>query len=180
VTRSSFPTLAPALVAACLSAAGCSSDPTKGYAFSSSYRTDIQSINVPIFQNTTFSRGIENDLTEAIIVELRKSTPWSVTNADGAQTTLRGSIVSAELKKLSTSRDTGLVEELAVSLTVDFEWKDNRTGQVLVARRGFTSAEPFVPARGTSGAINERIETGQFAAVQELSREIVGSLRASW
>lgn len=165
---------------AALSVGGCASDPSKGYSFSSSYREDIRSISVPVFQNTTFAHGVELELTEAVIAEIKKSTPWAVTRSDGAQTTLRGAVTGSELKKISTARDSGLVEELAVTLTVDFEWKDNRTGKVLAVRRGFSAAEPFVPARGTRGAINERVETGQFATVQELAREIVAALRSAW
>ncbi|MFN0011434.1 MAG: LPS assembly lipoprotein LptE [Phycisphaerales bacterium] len=158
----------------------CASDPAKGYAFSSSYDAGIASINVPIFDNTTFSRGIETELAAALVAEVRKSTPWRVDQSDAAQTTLRGSITSSELRKISTARDSGFVEQLAVEITVDFEWKDNRTGKVLVGRRAFSAAEAFVPARGTSGPVNERLELGQHATVAELARAIVGELRSGW
>jgi hypothetical protein len=155
---------------------GCSSDPRQGYSFSSTFRTDVDSISVPIFQNTTFTRGLEVELTEAVVAELRKSTDWRIVQEETAQTTLRGTITSSELRKLSTARNTGLVEELGVIVTIDFEWKDNRTGRILTARRGFTASQPFAPARG----IGERIETGQHATVQEMARDIVAELRAGW
>jgi hypothetical protein len=61
-------------------------------------------------------------------------------------------------------------------ITIDYEWKDNRTGQVLLARTSFTSAEPFAPARGVA----DRIEAGQNAAIAELARDVVESLRSNW
>jgi hypothetical protein len=170
---------APAL-GVLLSLPGCAANPSEGYAFASSYRTDIASVSVPIFGNDTYSRGIEVQLTEAVIAEIRRATPWKIIQGSAAQTTLSGTIVSSEMAKLSTARDTGLVEELAVVLSVNFTWKDNRTGKTLVTRTSFRAAEPFVPARGTSGPINERLDVGQAGSVQEMARRIVAELRASW
>ncbi|MGQ0629181.1 MAG: LPS assembly lipoprotein LptE [Phycisphaerales bacterium] len=155
---------------------GCATDPREGYSTASTYPTEIESIAVPVFQNTTFARGLEVELTEALVAELRKSSPYRVVQSDSPQSTLRGTITGSDLRKLSTGRTSGLVEDLAVVLTVDFEWKDNRTGRVLSARRGFTTAEAFAPSRG----VGERIETGQHAAVQEMARAIAGELRAGW
>jgi len=154
----------------------CASDPRSGYSFASTFPSEVQTIAVPVFANTTFTRGIDVELTEAVITELRKSTPYRVVQTESPQTTLRGSITSTELRKLSTARTSGLVEELAVVMTIDFEWKDNRTGKVLTARRGFAASEPFAPARG----VGERIETGQHAVVQEMARAIVNEMRSGW
>lgn len=161
---------------AVLGLGACASDPREGYSFSSTFRSDVESISLPIFGNTTYAQGIEVELTEALASELRKQTRWKIVQEQTAHTTLRGTITGSELRKLSTARDTGLVEELGVSLTVDFEWKDNRTGKVLVARRAFSATEAFAPARG----LGERIEIGQHAAVQELARGIVAEMRGGW
>lgn len=154
----------------------CASDPTKGYVWSSTYAADIHSVHVPIFQNSTFSRGIEIELTDAIIKEIQSKTPWRVVPADAASTTLTGAITDSRLRSLSLGRDSGLVQEQAVELTVQFEFKDNRTGKVLVARRNFAASDAFVPAQG----LNERLETGQHGAIAKLARDIVAELRSSW
>jgi hypothetical protein len=154
----------------------CASDPGQGYAFSRPYRQDVQSISVPIFQNVTFLRGAEVRLTEGLIKELRRQTDWKVGDAAGAQTTLTGTITASELRASSLGRDTGLVEDQAVILTVDFEWKDVRTGKVLLSRRQFRASESFVPARGAG----ERIELAQNATIEALARDIVAEMRSSW
>lgn len=146
------------------------------YAFDTGYRTDIQTVTVPIFGNGTQDTGIELELTEAIVKEIHRTTPWKVLSDPSAQTTLTGSVVSSTLRKLSTDGDSGLVRELAVDVAVTFEWKDTRSGEVLVARRNFRNAEPFAPALGAS----ERIEVGRRAVVNELARSIVAELRTSW
>ena len=61
-------------------------------------------------------------------------------------------------------------------MTVDFEWRDARTGEYIVRRREFSATESFVPARPS----NERLELGQQAVVQELARAIVSEMRSSW
>jgi len=165
-----------ALSTASLVLPGCASDPRSGYSTQSTFSRQFETISVPVFRNSTFSRGVETQLTEALVAEIRQTTPYTVVQSGSPQTTLRGTITSAELRKLSTSRTSGMVEELAVVLTVDFEWKDNRTGKVLVARRNFVAAENFAPSTG----IGERIETGQHATVQELARGIVAELRSGW
>lgn len=170
------------LIAACACTAilGCASDPRSGYAFESSFASGVSSVRLPVFENDTFARGIEVELAEALAHEVRTRTPWRIVQNETAQSTLTGRIVSAELARISTGRDTGLVEEQAYTLTVDFTFTDNRTGKALVERRSFRAASTFVPTRGTTGSINERIEVGQAGTVQELARRIVDQLRSGW
>lgn len=155
---------------------GCATDPSEGYAFGTTYRKDIQTIAVPVFANQTFSRGVELRLTEAIATEIRRTTDWRITDAAGAQTTLTGSVVESRLTKLSTARETGLVEDVGVTLVINFEWRDARTGKVLAARRNFAASESFVPARGAG----ERLEIGQYGAIDRLAKDVVAELRGSW
>lgn len=156
-----------------LALTGCGSS---GYRFSDAYRTDVRTVAVPMFENATFAHGMEATLTDAIVKEIHRTTPWRVAPSDAADTTLSGAITAADLRRLSRGSETGLVQESAVELTVTFEWKRNATGEVLVARRNFRAAEPFVPARGAQ----ERIELGEHASADELARTIVAELRSSW
>ena len=130
-------------VAAALGAAavlpGCSADPTRGYSFNSTYDGQVRTISVPIFRNETYSSGLEVSLTEAIISEIQRSTPWRVVGPTHAATTLSGSIDETSMTQLSRQRETGLTQEQALRVTVSFDWTDNRSGQVRVSRREFTS-----------------------------------------
>jgi hypothetical protein len=166
-----------AVVAAGVCVPGCASDPTRGYAFASSHDASIRTVAVPIFQNPTYTRGIEVELTDAIIKEIQAKTPWRVVpEGSGANSTLSGKLTDSRLHRLSTSPGTGYAQELAVELTVDFDFKDARTGKTIVSRRGFTASDEFVPA----SPANERIEKGEHGAVQRLARDIVAELRSNW
>jgi hypothetical protein len=147
-----------------------------GYTTASSYAADVKSVAVPIFANQSGTRGLELDLTQAVIAELRRSTPYAVTTPESAQTILTGTITNAGLQRLTLGRDTGLAQDLAVIITVDFAWRDAATGKARTARRNFSAAENFVPASGA----RERLELGQTAAVQRLARDIVNEIRGGW
>ncbi len=154
----------------------CGTDATRGYAFSTARQNDVRSVAVPIFNNTTFTRGVEFDLTDAIVKEIHRTTPWAVIRSDSAQTVLTGTITGSDLRPLTLVRSEGYVQEMAVRLTVDFEWRDMRTGRVLASRRGLTAAETFVPARPAG----ERVELAEHATVAELARLIVAEMRTDW
>lgn len=164
-----------ALGLAALLSGGCAAAPDEGYVLGDAHDRSIRSVRVPLFENETFDHGLEMRLTEALIKEIERSTPWNV-STDAAATSLTGSIRTSNLATLSTNRDSGLVQELAVEIAVDFEWRDNRTGRTLLARRDFRSAGTFVPAFG----VQERLATGQQAAIEALARDIVAELRSDW
>lgn len=157
-------------------AGACGSDARQGYAWTSPYRQDIRTISVPTWDNATHVRDIEFQLTEAIIKEVHRSTPWKVVSPGAADTTLSGVITDAQLRKLGTQSVSGLVQELAVDIAVTFEWKESRTGKVLVAKRNFRTSEPFVPAQGAQ----ERLELGERSTIDQMAKEIVAELRSSW
>ena len=155
---------------------GCSSDPRSGFAFQDAYRADVRTVAVPVFDNGSFHHGLELTLTDALIKEIHRTTPWRVAGGDEADTTLSGSITSVELRRLLRNSETGLVQEMATDVAVSFEWKRNRTGEVMVSRRNFRSSEAFVPARGAQ----ERLELGERATIDRLAKDIVSELRSSW
>jgi hypothetical protein len=167
------------LVMACALAivfTGCASDPTKGYAPASLYPEGISTVAVPVFSCDSYTRDVEFELTDALIKEIEARTPYKVVPEGRADTILLGRIKTIELDQLSKSRQTGLSEEQIISVTIDFEWKDLRSSRTLVQREGFTGQGFFDPSRPTG----EPIELGQFAAVQQLARDVVAQLRADW
>jgi len=159
-----------------LSVAGCASSPTEGYASTTTYSEDVTTVSIPIFRNQTFSRDIEFELTDAVIKEIQRRTPYRIVPEGRADTVLEGVIRSVELGQLSRSRSTGLTEEAILSVTIDFEWKDLRTGHTLLSREEFSGQAVFMP----SGPSREPIELGEFAAVELLARDIVSEMRSEW
>lgn len=173
-------TLRPAgmalLAAALILLGACSGDPSLGYSAASTYDTGVRTISVPIFDNKSYDYRLEALLTEAIVKEIQQTTPWRVVGPGGADTTLTGTIVRSDLRPTAIRSGSGYAQEQAVTLVVDFQWKDNRTGDVLVDRTNFAASEIFA----ASLPVKERIEVGQHATIQTLARDIVGELRSNW
>jgi hypothetical protein len=63
------------------------------YGFSSSVRTHIATVAVPILTNETVEYGAEQDVTDAIIREFTKDGSLRVVGEDVADSALRGSVV---------------------------------------------------------------------------------------
>jgi hypothetical protein len=105
-----------------------------GYTTKPLYPCHIRTVYVPIFKNRTYRRGIEFDLTRAVVREIEAKTPYKVVSTSGADTELSGTIIS--LNKLVINRDQlNEIREAETTLTVEIIWKDLRTQEILSARR---------------------------------------------
>ncbi len=169
--------MALALSLAFIALHGCAADGTVGgYGSKSIYDTSIHTIAVPIFQNRTFYREYEFQLTESLIKDIEAHTPYKVTRDTSADTMLTGTILSVDQHLLSRQLDTGVVQEAELVMTVSFEWKDLRTGRIIRKRSRVLGAGQYVATRGLS----ESVEVGGHAAVTQVSREIVSVMAADW
>lgn len=164
------------LVVAVIWLMGCASDPTKGYSAKSTFPQAVSSVAVPIFTTRSYVRDVEFEFTDALIKEIEARTPYKVTSEQRADTIILGQINSVELGQLSKSPRTGLSEEVIVSVTIDFQWRDLRSGKVLLERKAYAGHGLFVP----SNPSGEPIELGTFATVQQLARDVVAEMRLDW
>lgn len=168
------------LAAALLLAGGCASTNSDGertgYAAASLYPEKYHTIAVSIFDNKTFVTGIERDITDAVIKEIQKRTPYAVLNAESAETELSGTITGVEKTRLNRASGSGLVREMLLSVTVDFKWKDRRTGKMIVERRQFSAGDEYIP----SIPVGERPEIAEFGVADQLAQQIVAAMRDQW
>ena len=121
-----------------------------GYTTRPNYDTSIRTVRVPIFKNNTLRRGLEFDLTRAVVREIELKTPYKVVSANcDADTELTGTIFSYN-KNILNRNQLNEVREAETTLAVELVWKDLRTGEILTRpRRGETTpAAPFLPAPG--------------------------------
>jgi len=175
VRRTISPLLVALGLAACLTGCdGRSYSKIGGYSWSSLYRQDIRTVAVPIFRNIDYSRGDEFALTRAIVQQLETRTPYKVVSRDRADSLLEGEIVSVTLGGVSRDALSALPQEQLYIVTVNFTWKDLRTGQVLVERKGFQQAVSMFPTLGESR------ETGQQLNAEALATAIVQELQGDW
>ena len=65
-----------------------------GYHWGSLYREDIHTVAVPIFGSKDFHRGVEFQISDALVHQIEAFTPYKVVDRDKADTILEGEIVS--------------------------------------------------------------------------------------
>jgi hypothetical protein len=138
------------------------------------YRENVRTVAVPIFSNKTFNRGLEFNLSKAVITQLESRTPYHVAPKERADTLLEGEIMSTRVNNISRSPFNALPQEQLFLITVNFTWKDLRTGQIYVERRGFEQSAPYYPTLGEDPSV------GTQDNIEKLALAIVEELQAPW
>ena len=160
--------LTTALVALALLLTGC------GYSTTELYPTQYNTVTVPNFDNRSNDRNVEFNLREALIKELEQRTPYKAVSGTGlSDTQLTGTVTRVSRQLISRDATAGLPQEIEVTVTVDFQWRDLRTGKVIRSYRGLSAAGQFVPNR----TVGEFSEDGVRLAVSRLATDIVSRMR---
>jgi hypothetical protein len=154
-----------------------------GYRFGNQglYPDDIKTIRVPVFQSSSFRRDLGEQLTEAVVKEIEKRTPYKVVRDGNADSVLIGRITS-EHKHLLVENLQGDSREVEYGLVVNVRWIGRR-GDVI--REGpplkipndsvdVNAASHQVPEYGQSTA------TAQLQNIQTLAERIVNLMEAPW
>ncbi len=122
-----------------------------GYSTRPNYDLGIHTVRVPIFKNRTFRKGLEFELTRAVIREIEQKTPYKVVSEGcPADTELTGTIVSFT-KVVINVNPLNEVREAETTLGVEVVWKDLRTGEYLT-RPGRRPGEP-IPVEPPAGPL---------------------------
>jgi hypothetical protein len=148
--------------------------PGCGYSTKMPYNRSVRTVAVPVFGNRTFRREWEFRLTEAIDKNIEYRTPYKLASQKKADTILTGEIIDIQENVLTRRFGTGLPRESEVTIIVNFQWKDLRSGRVIVDRRAFNRGSTEIPQ------IGERIEDAEQLAVERLAAAIVDQMQADW
>ncbi len=145
-----------------------------GYSSRPPYNTSVSTVAVPIFTNKTFRREWEFRLTEALDKNIESRTPYKLAEQSKADTVLTGEIVDIREDVLTRQFGVNLPRETQLTIVVDFQWKDLRTGKVLVERKQFNRSATEIPE------IGEHVADAEQAAVENLARAIVDQMQKDW
>ncbi len=158
----------PALFAA-LFFAGCS-----GYSSRSLYPEDIKSVYIEMFENTTFWRDIEYDLTDAVAKRVEADTPYKIiSDRNKADTILSGKIAGVSNSPLTLEPETGRPLETQAEVFASFTWKDLRTGQYL-AQDTISATASF------SNFQDQGFDYASKVAANKLAERIVEQMQVGW
>jgi hypothetical protein len=119
------------MLSACL--CGCAWDGhfnILGYTTRPNYDEQIKTVRVTIFKNQTYIRGLEYELTQAVIREIQSKTPFRVVSEGcAADTELVGNIVSRN-KLPVLYGPFNEVRDVEYTIGVELIWRDLRPGHV--------------------------------------------------
>ncbi|MBN1795750.1 MAG: hypothetical protein JW804_03675 [Sedimentisphaerales bacterium] len=146
-----------------------------GYSTESLYPDNVATVYVKMFENKTFERGIEYELTDALAKQIEASTPYKiVSSADRADTILTGYIGPVGKSILSAERETGRPLEKEVLINATVSWKNLKTGDILL------NAEQVSASATYSEWQNQGFAYGSTLAANKLAKRIVEAMEKSW
>jgi hypothetical protein len=149
-----------------------------GYKIGTMHRTDVRSIVVPVWTrgNGVFRRGLEMDLTKAVITRIQLDTRYKITTEAHADTKLTGQVVEVRQRALTINTNTGGSRAQEATFTVSFKWVDLRSGDELVVRDAFEVRGRYI----TAAPFGETFFTGSQEAIDEAAQRIVEQLEQGW
>ncbi len=175
LTRSGY-ALIVALVA--LAPAGCAA-----YRFgaASLFPPDIQTIYVPVFESDSFRRNFSELVTEAVIKEIERVTPYKVVGTPDADSVLTGKVTSDTKRTLIEDRY-DQPREMEINLALEVRWV-NRRGNLI--DQGTTVPPPedavLLTSPGTLVAeFGQSVSTAQLQAIQRIATKVVAMMETPW
>ncbi len=146
-----------------------------GYSNESLFPEDVSSVYVEMFDNRSFRRGVEYELTDALAKRIEAETPYKIISSkDRADTVLSGQIVSVGESRLSTERETGRPLEEEVELRAVVNWKNLKTGELLIDNRAVSGSASY------SEWQRQGFRYGSTLAANNLAKRIVELMEKQW
>ncbi len=147
---------------------GCS------YSTDRPFRKDVKTICVKPFSSRAFRRRIEMNLTEAIKKRINLDTPYKLTDEAHADTILTGEVLDVRQGTMGRDFRVNRPRETQLTLIVSFQWKDLRTGKILVKR------DRWLVSYDYSRPVGETEYIALQGAVDRMAETIVEQLERDW
>lgn len=145
-----------------------------GYELNGPFRQGIQTVYVDMFTTREFRRNLEFQLTEAVKKRIGLETPYRLAPKESADTILRGEILEERQAAFAPDFNTRIPRETQLVLGCRMEWKDLRSGEILVDRPVVLQAVDY---------LRPTLETEKYAqqvVVDKLAARIVTEMYDAW
>jgi len=159
-----------------------------GYATNDVFRSDIKTVYVQFFDNKTFRRELEVEVTKAVVEEIKLRTPFIIAPRDRADSILSGEIVDfRERAQVKSEEDQILLS--GATIEVNFRWRDRLTGTDIVPEQKVvasarvagiaapTGLEALTPPRVQRGTL----DLAPFGRLfQKTAQGVVDNMEKNW
>jgi len=144
-----------------------------GYSAKPLLKSGVRTVYVPVFDNKTFRREIEFQLTEAVKNEILYKTDLKIVPKEKADSILEGEIVDFR-ERVLTEDSHDNAEEVRVFVYVNVRWRDLRTGRTLMSQERITAPTEFYIPKG------ETVRTATAESFRDLAELIVNLMEEEW
>jgi len=146
-----------------------------GYSNKSLFPQDLNSVCLEMFENQTFRRGLEYELTDALAKRIEAETPYKIiSSVDRADTVMNGQITEISEAVLTTERETGFALEKELYVKAVVNWKNLKTGQLLIDDKSVTVSASY------SEYQNQDLGYASALAANKLAQKIVELMEKTW
>jgi hypothetical protein len=141
-----------------------------GYEAGGPYRRDVRTVYVDMFDTKEFRRDLEFALTEAVKKRIATDTPYRLAERPQADTVLKAEVLEVRQAAFAPEPRSRLPREKQMTLAVRVEWKDLRTGKLLIDLPVLLTTVDYVPPLGESEFF------GQDKVVERAAQRIVARM----
>lgn len=158
---------------AAITAGGCGS--STGYSNVSLYPEGVKSIYVEMFDNRSFRRGNEFTFSNALAKRIEAETPYKiVSDRDRADSVISGQLVVVGESFLTLERELGRALEKEVILTAVVNWKDLKTGRLMINSQTVTATASYSDFQGQDFTYASAV------AANKLAKNVVELMENQW
>jgi hypothetical protein len=173
--RNTFLCLLPA--ACCLLLSGCA---TYKIGNASLFPPDVQTVYVPIVESSSFRPDLGEKLTEAIVKEIERRTPYKVVGSPNADSILSAKLIE-DTKRVIVENKFDEARSTEVNYQVRVTWINRKGDQI------YNGAVPLPPQFVQLGQganyipeFGQSYTTSEMQVVQKLASQIVGLMEIPW
>ncbi len=161
-----------AVVLYALTLTGCS---LKGYSNTTLYPKEVTSVCVRMFDNRTFWRNMEYDLTDALSKRIEAKTPYKIISDDDlADTVISGQITNVRKSVLIRDREIGSALQNEMLIQAVVSWKNLKTGELLIDSQEISAASQY------SESLNQGVGYATNLAANKLAERIIELMETRW
>jgi len=146
-----------------------------GYSNESLYPDDVTSVRLEMFDNRSFRRGVEYELSDALAKRIEAETPYKIVSSnDRADSVISGQLVSIRDSALTVDREVAEPLEKEVVLTAVVNWKNLNTGRLMINNKTITAAASY------SEFQSQDFSYASARAANKLAQKIVEFMENNW
>ena len=158
------------VAAALIPVAGCGG----GYQNSWLYPEQVQTVYVEMFDTTSFRRGHEFVLTDAICKRLEAQTPYKIVSDRNIADSVLSGQLGIQSSVLATDRYSAKPIEQETLVNVRVTWKDLKTGRLLI------DGEKVYASNSYSDPLGQTFEYSINRAVNKVAVRVVELMETPW